>query len=99
QVRVPRTGIRRTVIHEIEGGIVRDPSPRAGAADLPHVGWPRRHTEVGAAIGSVERLELQSDQHVLVGTRVIRAPGDRTVARVEGGEPSTDAEFAAAVAD
>ena len=57
-------------------GVVRDPSPHRAAADLPHVRRPGGHAEVLAAILRIERLEIRTDEDVLVGSRSVRGPDD-----------------------
>ena len=41
-VLVPRAGVGRAVIDEVERGIVRQPTPHGAAADLPRVAGPTR---------------------------------------------------------
>ena len=99
QLGIPWPGVRGAVIEEIEIGVVGDPAPHRPAADLPGVVRPRRDAEVFAFVGIVEGVEVRADQHVLVGTGVVGAPGELARLRVERGDPSAHAHLAAAVAD
>jgi hypothetical protein len=96
---IPGAGIGRTVVEEVELGVVADPSPHRARRDLPGFGRPRGHAEVLAAILRVERLEAGADQHVLVGPGGVGAPDRLAGSGVERREPAAHAEFPAAVAD
>src|SRR5947208_3398259 len=50
KLRIPGTRVRSAVEDQIQLGIVRNPAPRTGAADLPHVWRPRRDAEIFSAI-------------------------------------------------
>jgi len=91
--RIPRAGIARAVIEQIEFGIVGIPSPRRAAADFPLVGLP------GLRTGIFRTGELGADANIAIGARAVRAP--RFFAGIEaiGGQVTANAIFAAGDAD
>jgi hypothetical protein len=97
-VGIPRSRVGRSVVHEVEVGIVGDESPHGPSTDLPGIAGPALHAEVRLAVGRIERLEPLAQQHLAIGTGAVRAPGDIPVGRVEGGDPPAHAELPAAVA-
>ena len=72
---VPRSGVRRAVIDEVELGIVREPSPDRGAAAASTLSPGQLVAPwFGAVSLRVERLEARADLDVRVGPDVVRAP-------------------------
>ena len=98
-VRVPRSRIRRAVVDEVEHRVVGEKTPHRAAADLPGLGRPALHSEIGAAVQGVEGMEPRADQHVLVGAGGVSPPDFLAVRRVQRGQFSADAELSSAVAD
>jgi hypothetical protein len=62
-------------------------------------GGPRRHAEVAAAILRVERLEIGTDLHVLVGAGVVRTPDLVAIGHGQREDPPSHSQFTARVAD
>src|SRR5262249_61475272 len=74
------------------------PSPTRSTADLPGLGWPARLPEFSSLI--VERLEgVGIDEHVGVGTEIVRGPENLAGPQVESFDPAVDSELAARGAD
>src|SRR5207253_10239472 len=65
-VRIPRRSAGGAVVHEIEHGVVGDPTPYGSTADLPTVRGPARDSEILTAVGCVEGMKPGSEQDVAV---------------------------------
>ena len=98
-VLVPRPGVAGAVIDQIERRIVRDPSPYRAPAGLPRITWPRRDTEILAAIVGVKRFELRANLHILVGANVVGAPDLLPRRRIECGDPAPHSHLSTARAN
>src|SRR5207249_9308502 len=95
-ILVPRSGIARAVVNQIERRIVGDPSPHRATASFPGVTRPSRHAEVCPTIVGVKRLELWADLHILVGPNVVGSPDFLAGRCIERRDPAAYAHLAAA---
>src|SRR5262249_56184129 len=91
--RVPRRGIARTVVDEVELRIVRDPTPGAAAPGLPLVALPGLEARVLA-----DRLTERSgffgiDQQMIVRPLRMGPPCPPAALQVIGGHLAVDPEF------
>src|SRR6185369_10317662 len=98
-LRVPGRGVARTVIDEIQTGIVGQPAPCAAAADLPLVTLPGldariladRLAELGGLVGI--------DHDLIIGTFGEGAPYLLAALEVVGRDVALHAKLAAGNAD
>ena len=96
---VPGRGVARTVIDQVQLGIIGIPAPGAATAGLPLVALPGLDAGILpdrlAEFGGLFRV----DQHFLVGAHGIGAPSLLAGFQVIGGDMATHAEFTTGNAD
>ena len=97
--RVPRAGIARSVIHQVQARVVGKPAPRAAAAILPLITLPGLQRAVLADRLAHDRGRVRIELDHVVGTGGVRHPGLAAVRDVIRGHTALNAEFAAADAD
>ena len=96
--RVPRAGVARAVINQVQLRVVGVPAPGIAAADLPLVALPGLQGRI-LADGLAELGGVGIEQDLIVGADRIGPPCLRSVLQIVGGDVPRDAELAAADAD
>src|SRR5262249_827000 len=97
-LRIVGGRISGAVVQQVKFRVVGYSPPHRSAADLPAIGWPARRSELSPLI--VERPEgVGMDEHIGVGTEIVRGPENLASLQVEPFDPAVDAELAARGAD
>src|SRR6185312_12367120 len=98
-LRIPSGGVAGAVVDEIELRIVRIPSPRIAAADLPLIALPGLQAGIGADRLAERRGFLGVYKQVGVRAFGIGAPDLLAVLHRIGGNPAAHTELTAGYAD
>ena len=71
---VPRRGVARSVVNQVESRIVGIPTPVGAAADLPGIAFPRGKAETLLTVLRVVLVEVVADADFSIGTGRVSAP-------------------------
>ena len=94
-VGVPRAGVTRAVVEQVQLGIVRIPAPGGAAAPLPLVALPGRDAEVLALVRRIVGVGVAFEEDFAVRTGAVSAPDLFPVVHVIRRHAAPDAELTA----